>query len=65
MSFKKVLIIRFGSIGDIVLTTPILKCIKNQSNITIHYLTKDKYVDVVKDNPHLDKIFSIKKNTTK
>lgn len=63
MSFKKILIIRFSSIGDIVLTTPILRCIKNQSNISIHYLTKDKYVDLVKDNPHLDKIYSIKKHT--
>ena len=37
----KILIIRLSSIGDIVLTTPILRCIKKQMpNAKIHYLVK-------------------------
>ena len=36
----KILIIRFSSIGDIVLTTPVIRCLYNQLNCEIHYLTK-------------------------
>ena len=59
MSFKKVLIIRFSSIGDIVLTSPIVRCIKKQKKSIIHFLTKQKYVDLIKYNPYIDKVFSI------
>ncbi len=59
----KYLIIRFSSIGDIVLTTPVIRCLKKQSNENIiHFLTKDKFVDVLKANPYLDKIYTIQKN---
>ena len=38
----KVLIIRFSSIGDIVLTTPVIRCVKKQiEGVELHYLTKD------------------------
>lgn len=54
----KILVIRFSSIGDIVLTTPILRCIKQQlPGTTIHYLTKSSFRPVLAGNPHLDKIY--------
>lgn len=54
----KILVIRFSSIGDIVLTTPVLRCIKDQrSDIEIHYLTKSSFRPVVANNPNIDKIF--------
>jgi ADP-heptose:LPS heptosyltransferase len=53
----KVLIIRFSSIGDIVLTTPVLRCFKQQyPNGTLHYLTKATFHDVLRHNPHIDKL---------
>ncbi|MCZ2223271.1 MAG: glycosyltransferase family 9 protein [Chitinophagales bacterium] len=53
----KLLVIRFSSIGDIVLTTPIIRCLKNQiSDITIHYLTKPSFKGIVENNPYIDKI---------
>lgn len=53
----KFLIIRFSSIGDIVLTTPVIRCIKQQSqNATIHFLTKESYYGLVANNPHIDKV---------
>ena len=58
---KKILIIRFSSIGDIVLTTPILRCLKGQAVCELHYLTKSHYKDILSCNPHIDKIFIIKK----
>lgn len=58
---KKILIIRFSSIGDIVLTTPVIRCLKQQlSNVEIHFLTKTQYLPVIENNPYLSRIFSIK-----
>ena len=51
------LIIRFSSIGDIVLTTPVVRCLKQQfENSEIHYVTKRQYVPIIKSNPYIDKI---------
>jgi len=53
----KILIIRFSSIGDIVLTTPVIRCIKQQiPNAEIHYLTKEAYYQVISENPYIDHI---------
>ena len=53
----KFLIIRFSSIGDIVLTTPVVRCLKKQvPDAEIHYLTKDSFRSVVEHNPYIDKL---------
>ena len=53
----KILIIRFSSIGDIVLTTPVLRCIKEQKPETeIHFLTKKAYINVIAENPYIDQV---------
>jgi len=40
-----------------VLTTPLIRCLKNQvDDARIHYLTKKQYVPVIASNPHIDKI---------
>lgn len=59
----KILIIRFSSIGDIVLTTPVIRCVTGQiSNAEIHYLTKEQYRPLLEGNPHIQKIFTIRHN---
>lgn len=56
----KVLILRFSSIGDIVLTTPVLRCIKQQlPSIELHYCTKKAYRSVLAANPYVDKIICL------
>ncbi|MCK4639093.1 MAG: glycosyltransferase family 9 protein, partial [Bacteroidales bacterium] len=58
---KKILIIRFSSIGDIVLTTPVIRCLKQQlKDSEIHFLTKEQFVPIVKANPYIDKVHFIK-----
>lgn len=53
----KILIIRFSSIGDIVLTTPVVRCLKEQlKGVEIHYLTKRSYQSVLCTNPNIDKL---------
>src|ERR1700759_4834463 len=52
----KFLIIRFSSIGDIVLTTPAIRCLKKQiPDAEIHFLTKEKFKAVTIANPYIDK----------
>ena len=54
----KFLIIRFSSIGDIVLTTPVLRCIKSQvEDAEIHYLTKKAFENILSPNPYIDKLY--------
>jgi len=51
----KILVIRFSSIGDIVLTSPVLRCIKEQlPNVELHVLTKIQYSNLLTTNPHVD-----------
>lgn len=53
----KFLIIRFSSIGDIVLTSPVVRCLRNQfPEAEIHYLTKKRNADLLVANPYIDKI---------
>ncbi len=60
----KFLIIRLSSIGDIVLTTPVIRLIKNNiENSEIHYLVKNEYVDTLKHNPYIDKIIPYTKQS--
>ncbi|MFK7775218.1 MAG: glycosyltransferase family 9 protein [Saprospiraceae bacterium] len=61
---KKVLIIRFSSIGDIVLTTPVIRCVKEQLNCEVHFLTKKPFESILISNTHLDKIYTINKKVS-
>ena len=64
---RKILVIRFSSIGDIVLTTPVIRCLKKQiQDAEIHVLTKKKFANLYKTNPYINKVYeyddSLKKN---
>jgi ADP-heptose:LPS heptosyltransferase len=53
----KILVIRFSSIGDIVLTSPVVRCIKKQlPHAEVHFLIKPQFKAVVEHNPYIDKI---------
>ena len=52
----KILVIRFSSIGDIVLTTPVVRCLKKQLNAEVHFLTKRNYQNLVSHNPYIDRV---------
>ncbi len=53
----KFLIIRFSSIGDIVITTPVIRCLKQQvPDAEVHFLTKQNFKSIVEHNPYVDKI---------
>lgn len=55
----KILVIRFSSIGDIVLTTPVIRCIKRQlDGVELHYLTKKDFAPLLEANPYVDRVHS-------
>jgi len=46
--------------GDIILTTPVVRCLKQQvEGAEIHYLTKPQYTFLLDKNPYIDKIHSL------
>lgn len=50
-----ILIIRFSSIGDIVLATPVIRCVKQQlPGATVHFLIKKNFKAVLEANPYID-----------
>jgi len=65
MEPKKILIVRFSSIGDIVLTTPVIRCIKEQVRAaSVHFVTKEVFSDTLINNPHIDKLHLFKKDVS-
>ena len=56
---KRILIIRLSSLGDIFLTTPLIRSIKNQNkSVSIDILLRKGYQDIFKFNPYIDRIFT-------
>ena len=57
----KFLIIRFSSIGDIVLTSPVIRVLKQQvEGAEIYFVTKEKHKCLVSSNPYISKIYLLK-----
>src|SRR6056297_271289 len=50
--------------GDIVLTSPIPRALKKQIQAEVHFLTKDSFQSLLKDNPYVDKLWLLKKGET-
>lgn len=54
---KKFLILRFSSIGDIVLTTPVIRSLrKAYPESEIHYFTKPAFKSILEHNPYVNQI---------
>jgi ADP-heptose:LPS heptosyltransferase len=53
---KKVLVIRFSSIGDIVLSSPVVRALKQQAGLEVHYASKKAYAGLLSENPYIDKL---------
>lgn len=59
----KILIVRFSSIGDIVLTSPVVRALKEQlEDVEIHYLTKKSFTSLTEPNPNISKVYAIDKS---
>lgn len=58
---KKILVIRFSSMGDIIYTTPVVRCLKEQiPGCEVHFLTKEQFKYIYQQNPYLTKLHLLK-----
>lgn len=59
-NIHKILIIRFSSIGDILLTSPLLRVLKNRfPQAKIDFVTKSQYHDLLSTNPNIHAIYTL------
>src|ERR1700712_3032073 len=57
----KILVIRFSSMGDIIYTTPVVRCIKKQiPGAEVHFITKPAFKYIYDNNPYVDKLLLLK-----
>lgn len=62
----KFLVLRFSSIGDIVLTTPVIRGLKNQvENAEVHFFTKPEYKEILEANPYVDRVHILQRDLGK
>ncbi|RXK47596.1 glycosyltransferase family 9 protein [Aquirufa rosea] len=63
---NKILCIRFSSLGDIVLTTPIIRTLKTRyPNAQIHVATKQSYANLWQGNPYVHQVHCYQDNLWK
>lgn len=60
----KILVIRLSSIGDIVLTSPVVRVLKKQLNAEVHFLTKKTFANWLCHNPYIDTIHHYEDGTS-
>jgi len=58
----KILVVRFSSIGDIVLTTPIVRMLHQQLKAEVHFLCKEHFRPIVEANPYITRSFGIRQS---
>jgi ADP-heptose:LPS heptosyltransferase len=66
MERKKILVIRFSSIGDIVLTTPVLRCLHKVPGLQaeVHVATKKAFAALLQANPHVGRVHALEGSLT-
>jgi len=54
LKIKKILLIRMSSIGDVILTSPLIRQLRrNFPEAQIDYIVRTEYADLIKYNPHV------------
>lgn len=66
MSTTRILVLRFSSIGDIVLTTPVLRQLHSQldGEVEVHYVTRKAYAPLVAHHPAVHTVHAFDKDLT-
>lgn len=63
MYLKKILIIRFSSIGDIVLTSPLIRSLHSKyPDAEIDFVVCEEFSELIKYNPHLNSVIEFNSN---
>lgn len=61
--FSKILIIRLSSLGDVLLTTPLLRTLKSlYPHLQIDYIVRKEYESTLLFNPHISNLITIERD---
>ncbi len=61
--YQKILVVRLSSLGDILLTTPLIRTLKNTNpKLEIHFLLRKEYQDVLINNPYISKLITFNRD---
>jgi len=61
---KKILVIRLSSIGDILLTTPLLRILRRRfPKARIDFVIKSRFAELLRHNPHLNELLVLDTET--
>ena len=53
---RKILVLRFSSLGDIVMTTAMVRCLRQSfPDARIDMVVREDFLDLIRHNPHLDR----------
>ncbi len=62
-NINRILIIRLSSLGDVLLTTPVIRAIKKEfPGASIDFLVREEYVDAVKFNPNINVVYALSRS---
>jgi heptosyltransferase-2 len=60
MASPRILLVRFGSLGDVLLTTPLVRVLRaRHPAATITAVTKQAWAPLLSANPHLDEVVAV------
>ena len=58
LDIRNILIVRFSSIGDIVLTTPLVRAVRRRfPDARIDFVTKREFAELTQTNPHITTVY--------
>ena len=61
---RRILLVRFGSLGDVVLTTPVIRAVRTAfPDAFVAMLVGKRSLDVVSANPHLDEVIPFERQS--
>lgn len=56
----KILILRFGSLGDLILMSPLIRTLRDElPNSEIHVACKARYMDIFTENRYIDRVYML------
>jgi heptosyltransferase-2 len=61
---RKILILRFSSLGDIVMATPLIRSLRNTFPFAqIDMVVRADFIDLIQNNPHLDRKIALPRDS--
>lgn len=63
MTWRRILVVRFSSLGDVILTTPLLRAIvERHREAAVTFVTRDSYAPLLRSNPYVKEVIGWPRN---